>query len=166
MGRALRAFLGPKPKLTMWASSTGRALQTLAIIAEHLELDWHDARHDDRLIEIGMGSWGGRYYADVVGEFGPVVDERGLLRCAPDGERYEAIAERVSGWRADTNDANGDRLVIMHGISSRVMRGVMTGALMDPCGAPVLPAHPQGTVTMIDGGRETVVHLGTGYAPA
>ncbi|OWK27937.1 2,3-bisphosphoglycerate-dependent phosphoglycerate mutase [Sphingomonas dokdonensis] len=166
MGRALRDFLGPRPKLTMYASATGRALQTLAIIAEHLELDWHDAHHDNRLTEIGMGAWGGRYYADVVGEFGPVVDERGLLRCAPDGERYEAIAARVSSWLDDTAQDDGDRLVIMHGISSRVMRGVMTGAPVDPCGAPVLPGHPQGTVTMIERGRETVVHLGTGYAPA
>lgn len=166
MGRALRAELGVKPKLTMWASSAGRALQTLAIVAEHLELDWHDARHDDRLIEIGMGSWGGRYYADVVGEIGPVVDARGLLKCAPDGERYEAIAERVSGWLVDTADDDGDRLVIMHGISSRVMRGVMTGAPSDPCGAPVSDAHPQGTVTMIEHGRESIVHLGTGHAPA
>ena len=166
MGRALRDYLGSKPKLTMYASATGRALQTLAIIAEHLELDWHEAKHDARLIEIGMGSWGGRYYSDVVGEVGPVIDERGLLRCAPDGERYEAIAERVSGWLRETMDDHGDRLVIMHGISSRVMRGVMTGAPVDPCGAPVMDAHPQGTVTMLERGRETVIHLGTGHAPA
>lgn len=166
MGRALRARLGPKPKLTMWSSSAGRALQTLAIISEHLELDWHDACHDDRLVEIGMGSWGGRYYADLTAELGPVIDDSGLLRCAPDGERYEAIAERVSGWLADTAEDEGDRLVIMHGISSRVMRAVMTGAPVDRCGAPVLPPHPQGTVTMIERGRETVVHLGTGHAPA
>lgn len=165
MGRALRQALGAKPKLTMYASSTGRALQTLAIIAEHLELDWHDAHHDDRLIEIGMGSFGGRYYADVVSEVGPVVDSRGLLKCAPDGERYEAIAERVSGWLADTAADPGDRLVIMHGISSRVMRGVMVGAPVDPCGAPVLDGHPQGTVTRFEGGHETLVHLGGGYAP-
>ena len=166
MGRALRAALGAKPALTMWASPTGRALQTLAIVAEHLELDWHDARTDARLTEIGMGSWGGRYYADVVAEVGPVIDERGLLRPAPDGERYEAIAERVSGWLADTADDDGDRLVLMHGISSRVLRAVMTGAPVDPCGAPVLAAHPQGTVTVIERGVERVVHLGTGYAPA
>lgn len=165
MGRALRAALGARPALTLWASPTGRALQTLAVIAEHLELDWHQAHTDERLTEIGMGSWGGRYYDDVVGEVGPVIDERGLLRPAPDGERYEAIAARVSGWLADT-DAPGDRLVIMHGISSRVLRGVMTGAPRDPCGAPVLPGHPQGTVTAIERGREAIVHLGTGRASA
>ncbi|MBV8237204.1 MAG: histidine phosphatase family protein [Sphingomonas sp.] len=166
MGRALRATLGARPKLTLWASSTGRALQTLAIVAEHLELDWHDARVDPRLGEIGMGSWGGRYYADVVGEVGPVIDAQGLLRPAPDGEDYPAIAARVSGWLADTDSDPGDRLVIMHGISSRVMRGVMTGAAPGAYGAPVLPGHPQGTVTMIEGGRESLVHLGAGYAPA
>lgn len=166
LGRALREHLGTRPSLTLWASPTGRALQTLAVVAEHLELDWHGARTDERLVEIGMGSWGGRYYADLTAEVGPVIGPGGLLRCAPDGERYEAIAGRVSGWLADTAGDAGDRLVIMHGISSRVLRGVMTGAPLDACGAPVLPAHPQGTVTVIEGGRERVVHLGTGHAPA
>eukprot|EP01035_Chromulina_nebulosa_P011731 gene11731-15661_t len=75
MGAALRAQLGARPKLTLWASPAGRALQTLAVIAEHLELDWHAARTDPRLVEIGMGSWGGRYYSDVIAEVGPVVDQ-------------------------------------------------------------------------------------------
>ena len=168
MGRALRAALGPRLALTLtlWSSPAGRALQTMAIIAEHLALDWHETRTDARLAEIGMGRWGGRYYADVVGEVGPVIDERGLLRPAPDGEDYPAIAARVSGWLADTADDPGDRLIVMHGISSRVLRAVMTGAPVDRCGAPVLPGHPQGTVTMIERGGETVVHLGAGHAPA
>lgn len=166
MGRALRERLGPAPTLTLWASNTGRALQTLAIVAEHLDLDWHDARIDPRLTEIGMGSWGGRYYADVVGEVGPVIDTEGLLRPAPDGEDYPAIAARVSNWLTDTAGDTGDRLVIMHGISSRVMRGVMTDAPTGRYGAPVLPGHPQGTVTMIESGRESLVHLGAGHAPA
>jgi len=164
MGAALRAELGAKPSLTLWASPTGRALQTLAVIAEHLELDWHAARTDPRLIEIDMGGWGGRYYADVIAEFGPVVDrEAGLLIPSPDGERYAAIAARVGAWRDDTNDDPGDRLVIMHGISSRVLRGVMTGA-PDIAGydAPALGDLPQGSVVMIAGGVEHVVHTGRG----
>ena len=167
MGRALRAALGRAPALTLWASPTGRALQTMAVLAEHLELDWHQVRTDERLVEIGMGSWGGRYYADLTAEVGDVVLPGGLLKCAPDGERYGAIATRVASWLADTADDPGDRLVVMHGISSRVLRAVATGAAIDPaCDAPILPGHPQGTVTVLERGVERVVHLGTGTAPA
>lgn len=167
IGRALRQLLGAKPALTLWSSSSGRALQTLAIVAEHLELDWHDARVDDRLVEIGMGAWGGRYYAEVIGEVGPVVTGEGLLRPAPDGERYDAIARRVGRWLADTDEDPGDRLVVMHGISSRVLRGLMTGIDGHPeFAAPIAPGLPQGSVVMVENGRESVPHVGTGHAPA
>ncbi|MGC8006302.1 histidine phosphatase family protein, partial [Salmonella enterica] len=84
--------------------------------AEHLELDWHAARTDSRLVEIDMGAWGGRYYADLAAEGARVVDrDAGLLFPAPDGETYPEIAARVSGWLADTAADHGDRLVIMHG---------------------------------------------------
>ncbi|MEN2786870.1 histidine phosphatase family protein [Sphingomonas qilianensis] len=164
MGHALRAELGAKPALSLWASPTGRALQTLAVIAEHLELDWHAAQTDARLGEIGMGSWGGRYYAEVIADVGPVFDPvSSLLRQAPDGESYSEIALRVGGWLADTAAEDGDRLVIMHGISSRVLRGVMTGAgEVAGFGAPALPGLPQGSVVMIAGGVERLVHRGTG----
>ena len=170
MGAALARCLGAGPALTLWASPTGRALQTLAVIAEHVGLDGHAARTDARLVEIGMGAWGGLYYADVRGD-GPIIDrETGLFsQRAPDGEWYDEIAARVSGWLADTDDDAGDRLVVMHGISSRVLRGVMTGLAVHPeLGAPVAPGLPQGELVMIEGGQETVVHRGAGHkhAPA
>jgi len=165
MGEALRAVLGVRPALTLWASPTGRALQTLAVIAEHLELDWHQARTDERLAEIDIGSWDGRYYHELTQEFGPMVDaETGALKVAPDGEAYPAIAKRLSGWLADTNGDVGDRLVIMHGVSSAVLRGLMTGR--NPAasvGAPLAPSLPQGSVVMIEGGVETVAHRGRGH---
>jgi glucosyl-3-phosphoglycerate phosphatase len=169
MGAALRVILGPRPRLTLWSSSAGRALQTLAIIAEHLELDWHQARTDDRLVEIGMGQWSGRYYADLEAEEGKFLDlEHGLYtRPPPGGEWYDAIAARVSGWLADTAENPGDRLVIMHGMSSRILRGVMTGRdVMPQFDAPVAPDLPQGSIVRIEGGVETVVHRGTGRGAA
>ena len=165
MGAALRALLGPKPRLTLWASTAGRALQPLAVIAEHLELDWHAARTDARLIEIGMGTWSGRYYADVAEEYGDFVDRtHELYRRPPEGgEWYDAIAARVCGWLDDTDDDDGDRLVVMHGMSSRVLRGVMTGQDVLPgFDAPVAPALPQGSIALIEHGRETIVHRGSG----
>ncbi|MGJ8536387.1 MAG: histidine phosphatase family protein [Parasphingopyxis sp.] len=164
MGAALRDRLGAQPELALWSSSAGRALQTLAIIADHLDLDWHDARHDDRLVEIGMGAWGGCYYADVIAEHGPVVDaDHGVLKPAPDGEHYPEIARRVSHWLEEDGQTPGDKLVIMHGISSRVLRGVLLG--LEPLpgyGAPVAPSLPQGSVVMIEDGKETLVVEGTG----
>jgi broad specificity phosphatase PhoE len=164
MGRALRGLLGARPALTLWSSPTGRALQTLAVIAEHLELDWHGARTDERLVEIGMGSWGGRYYADLAAEGAAVIDrDAGLLFPAPDGERYDAIAARMRSWLADTAGDTGDRLVIMHGISSRVLRGVMTGMPTVPgYDAPAAPALPQGSVVVIEDGTERIVSRGDG----
>ncbi|WP_294297328.1 histidine phosphatase family protein [uncultured Sphingomonas sp.] len=165
MGAALRALLGPRPKLTMWSSTAGRALQTLAVIAEHLDLDWHAARTDTRLVEIGMGTWSGRYYRDLIPEVGEFVDRRqGLYTRPPEGgEWYDAIATRVSAWLDDTDDDPGDRLVLMHGMSSRVLRGVMTGQNVLPgFDAPVAPALPQGSIALIEHGRETVVHRGSG----
>lgn len=169
MGRALRGILGAKPKITLWSSTAGRALQTLAVIAEHLELDWHGARTDPRLVEIGMGEWSGRYYADLAEEAAGFLDEEhGLYtRPPPGGEWYDAIAERVSGWLADTDQDPGDRLVIMHGMSSRILRGVMTGSdVMPQFDAPVAPDLPQGSVVRIEHGVEHVVHLGTGRGAA
>lgn len=169
MGAALRDLLGPRPKLTLWSSSAGRALQTLAIIAEYLELDWHQAKTDDRLVEIGMGNWSGRYYADLQGEIGTFLDlEHGLYTRPPEGgEWYDAIAARVSGWLADTDEDPGDRLVIMHGMSSRILRGVMTGGdVMPQFDAPVAPDLPQGSIVRVERGVEHVVHLGTGRGAA
>ena len=80
---------------------------------------------------------------------------------------HDAIAARVSAWLDDTDRDAGDRLVIMHGISSRVLRGVMTGIDTHPeYAAPIAGGLPQGSVVRIVGGAETVVHTGTGTAPA
>lgn len=169
MGAALSDYLGEAPPLTLWASDTGRALQTLAIVAEHLGLDWHGARTDARLGEIGMGEWGGRYYHDVMAETGPILDRASGLfsRQAPGGEWYDDIAQRLRGWLDDTAEEAGDRLIIMHGISSRVLRGMLTGGEVDPeLRAAVAPGLPQGSLVMIEAGLETVIRAGTGQAPA
>ncbi|HEX8642662.1 MAG TPA: histidine phosphatase family protein [Allosphingosinicella sp.] len=165
IGAALAARLGPDADLALWASPTGRALQTLAIAAEHLGLDWHEARTDARLNEMDMGEWGGRFYAEIDAETGGFVDRRAGLftRCAPGGEWYDAVARRLRSFVEGAAGEERDRLVVMHGISSRVLRGLLTGALDRPgCGAPVAGPLPQGSVVCIEDGIETVVGLGEG----
>lgn len=165
IGEALLTMLGPAPALTLWASPTGRALQTLAIAAEHLRLDWHEARTDERLSEMDMGEWGGRFYEEIAKVHGGFVDRRTSLfsRRPPGGEWFDDIAARLRAWTEETAGEKGDRLIVMHGISSRVLRGLLTGAPDRPgCGAPVAAPLPQGSVVCIEDGIETVVGLGSG----
>ena len=162
MGAALRRRLGAQPRLELWASPAGRALQTLAVIAEHLELDWHEARIDPRLAEIDVGEWSGLYHRDIVAASGEFADREASLfsRRPPGGEWYDDLAARLRAW-LDEQSGSGDRLVVMHDISSRVLRGLITGAPPRPeCDAPVADRVPQGAAVEIDGGAETVLEPG------
>jgi glucosyl-3-phosphoglycerate phosphatase len=169
MGRALAAWLGTRHSLHLWSSPSGRALQTLAIVAEHLEQDWHAAHQDKRLLEINVGDWAGRSYSEIIAEQGDILDRTvGLFSAKPpQGEWYDDIARRLERWIADTAGIRGDRLVIMHGISSRVLRGLLCGLPVDPVWkAPIAPGLPQGSMVMIGGGEEKIIHLGGGVGHA
>ncbi len=114
-----------------------------------------------------MGAWGGRSYREIAAESGEFMDRAdGLFsRRAPGGEWYDDIAARLGGWIAGREGETGDRLVVMHGISSRVLRGLLTGAPHRPeCRAPVADGLPQGSIVYIQAGRETVLHRGGGEA--
>lgn len=167
--------------LELHASSAGRALQTLALMAEHLpgagangRADWHAARADRRLEEIDVGDWSGRYYPELAEEIGPFIcPDTGLFtRVGPGGESYAGVAARLLDWLADVAAEGGDtdRLVVMHGMSSRVLRGLLLGHEIDPrFAAPAAPGIPQGSFVMIDcnaiilqGVRgESLIHLDT-----
>lgn len=170
MGAGLAEFLdGAAPPPNLWASPYGRALQTLAIVCEHIGADWHGARRDPRLSEINVGRWGGRSYAEIVVEQGEIVDrDHGLFSVPPpEGEWYDDIASRLGEWIDDHADQDGDKLIIMHGMSSRVLRGLLTGMAVDPrWEAPIAAGLPQGSMAMIENGVERIVHLGNGHAPA
>jgi probable phosphoglycerate mutase len=163
MGVALRAALGEAPDLDLWVSPSGRTQQTAAIIGEHLGHPFFDWRQDERLLEIDVGQWEGRYYSDIIAELGrSIVDaERGLFtEPAPGGEWFPAIAARLNSWLADLDPAR-PALVISHGITSTVLRGLLVGG-EDWHGVPVAPRAPQGTVFRIRDGKEEAIHIGSG----
>jgi probable phosphoglycerate mutase len=162
MGAALGAALGPAPDRDLWVSPSGRTQQTAAIIGEHLARPFFDWRTDARLLEIDVGDWEGRYYADIVAESGPIVDPgQGLFSVAPpNGEWFPDIARRLADWLAQLDPAR-PVLAISHGITARVLRGLLVGG-DDWHGVKVAPNASQGTVFHIKDGVETVLHTGTG----
>jgi broad specificity phosphatase PhoE len=163
MGEAMKAHLGAKPDIQMWASTAGRAQQTAAIVAEHLGQDFFDIRLDARLQEIDVGGWQGRSYAEVIAEGGPIMDSARRLFSVrpPGGEWYDDIAQRLQNWLADIQAATRPQLVIAHGISARVLRGQLVGgAPVD--GTAIADDVPQGTVVKIEAGAQISLHLGSG----
>jgi glucosyl-3-phosphoglycerate phosphatase len=165
MGRSLATWLGTRQALSLWSSTAGRALQTLAIVAEHIGADWHTTRADERLQEIDVGTWSGRSYDEIASEIGPFIDhEAGLFTVrAPEGEGYDDVAARLSSWIAETAGERGDRLILMHGMSARVLRGLLLDLPVDPrFGAPIAPSLPQGTMVLIGNGEERIVAQGKG----
>jgi glucosyl-3-phosphoglycerate phosphatase len=165
MGYALAAFLKDKPQPVLWASTAGRALQTLAVIAEHIGADWHETKRDERLQEIDVGDWSERIYADIAAETGPFVcpETRLYTNHPPNGEWYDDVAARLRAWLADVVEEPGDKLVLMHGISARILRGIMLGLPAEPrFGAPFGRSLAQGSMVMIRDGVETLVVDGAG----
>jgi len=164
MGRSLANYLGADVRPQLWSSTAGRALQTLAIIAEEIDADWHLTQRDDRLLEIDVGTWSSRTYADIAAEIGPIVDmEHKLFSVRPDGgEYYEDVAARLSDWIAEQAFEH-DMLVICHGMTARVLRGLLLGlAPMERFAASIAPSLAQGSMVMIRDGVEELVINGEG----
>ena len=163
MGRALALHLAPDiPTLDLIASDTDRALQTLSVVAEHVGADWHQARSDTRLREIDMGEWGGVMYRDLEGKLEIDHEERLFVTVAPGGEDYRDIARRLEHW-LDEQNFTRDAVLISHGMTSRVLRGLLVGAEAHPrFGAPIAEGLPQGSIVEICDGREEIIHIGGG----
>ena len=166
MGVAIAAHFGPGDDIDIWASPAGRTLQTVAIVAEHLGRDFFDVRTDPRLLEIDVGRWEGRRYADIVAERGPIIcpDARAFNVQPPEGEYYPAIAARLETWLADLDPARV-ALVISHGITLRVLRGMLAGGRMFE-GVQLADDAPQGTVFRVEDGVATALHMGAGHSGA
>lgn len=163
MGAALRETLGEAPDRNFWVSPSGRTQQTAAIVSEHLGVPFFNWRQDTRLLEIDVGQWEGRYYADIVAELGEhiVCPDRRLFRVPPPGgEWFPEIAARLTDWLAEI-DLTRPSLVISHGITARVLRGILVGG-QNWQGVPVAADAPQGTVFHIRDGVETMLHVGSG----
>ncbi len=164
MGAALADWLGTMQTLSLWSSPSGRALQTMAIMAEYIGGDYHSIVTDARLREIDTGQWGGRPYAELIAESGNFIcSETGLFTQVPEGgESYADVGARLNHWLADrqADDDSEDMLVVMHGMSSRVLRGLLLGLDPDPrFGIPVAPSIAQGSLVMIGGGVEKAIRV-------
>lgn len=165
MGMALAEHLGANPELDIWASPAGRTLQTVAIIAEYLGRDFFDIRTDPRLFEMDVGDWQGRRYAEIVVEAGEIMcpTRRIFAVQPPNGEWYPAVADRLRRWLEELRPER-DVLVISHGLTLRVLRGLLAGG--EPFdGVALAEDSAQGSIFRIQDGSQEQLLIGRGPRP-
>ncbi|RYH02822.1 histidine phosphatase family protein [Salipiger sp. IMCC34102] len=129
-------------------SPLGRAVQTAGIALGGLATT---VRTDDRLMEIDVGRWQGLLRQDLVeGDLveGPDGDPS-LYERAPGGEGFDGLEARA---RSFLDDLSGPAVLVTHGIASRMLRMIATGA-----GREALLTMPggQGNVFFVSDGRQT-----------
>jgi len=128
--RALAGMVDGLPAERIVCSDLGRARQT----AELMGLA--PGRFDPRWREIDVGSWAGRTAAEIDAEGSELTNWRGGPRTAPDGEPWDAFAQRVSGAVDELVAAGGSWLVVCHGGCIRVAVAHVTGADRLHLGSP------------------------------
>lgn len=131
MGFALKAELARKPEPTLFLRSPlGRVRETSLIVAQELGIDpqlWQD---DARLAELGYGDWEGRSWREIEIDHPDALsnwraDPHGF--CPPGGESHAELRRRCEAVLADIA-ASGLRTVIVgHGVSGAVLRGINLG---------------------------------------
>ncbi|MFS2176742.1 histidine phosphatase family protein [Rhizobium pisi] len=112
------------------SSPLGRAMQTAQIIAENLGIV-HAVKLDDRLKEVGMGSWDGLTNAEIEAKWPNARDGLGINEWffhSSDGESYDGMLARIREALDELMlDLSVPKIVVCHGVTSRLLRGLHCG---------------------------------------
>ena len=131
MGRALKAELALEPAPTLFLRSPlGRVRETSLIVGRELGIDPSQWRDDPRLAELSYGTWEGRSWKEIeVDHPNALADWRADPHtfCPPGGESHAVLRQRVEAALADIIAANIRTVVVGHGVSGAVLRGVNLG---------------------------------------
>jgi len=155
MGRALGAELAREPGPTIFlCSPLGRTRETASIIGRELGLDSTEWRDDSRLAELRYGEWEGLSWAEIEVNHPNALaswraDPEGF--CPPGGETHLDLRRRSGEALADIIASGTRTVVVSHGVSGAVMRGLLHG--LDARAMFVLE-KPQDAFFRLHDGRE------------
>jgi probable phosphoglycerate mutase len=131
MGRRLRRELARQPGPTcFYRSPLGRARETADIIGGEIGLDPAEWRDDPRLAELGYGQWEGFSWKEIeVTHPTALADWRADPHgyCPPDGETHFELRRRSAAVLAEIAAAATRTVIVGHGVSGAVLRGLNLG---------------------------------------
>jgi len=155
MGRALAAELAREPGPTLFLRSPlGRTRETASIVGRELGLDAAEWRDDPRLAELRYGDWEGSTWAEIEVDHPDAMarwraDPEGF--CPPGGETHFDLRRRAAAALADIIASGTRTVVVSHGVSGAVLRGLLQG--LDARAMFVLE-KPQDAFFRLHDGRE------------
>ena len=159
MGRALAAELARDPGPTVFLRSPlGRTCETASIIGRELGLDPSQWRDDPRLAELRYGDWEGSTWAEIEARHpnalaGWRADPEGF--CPPGGETHFELRRRSAAALADIIASGTRTVVVSHGVSGAVMRGLLHG--LDARAMFVLEKPQDAFFRLLDGREERIL---------
>ncbi len=154
-GALLKTLIEKPAAWCVVASPLGRTMDTARLACAELGLPEAAIETDPRLMEIAYGEWEGLTWTEAEARY----PDRWAARerdhwgfAAPGGESYEMVAVRA---RAFLGEARGNTIVVSHGGTGRVLRGLysrLEPSEMRTLEQPQDALHrlTQGTITRID----------------
>jgi probable phosphoglycerate mutase len=159
MGRALAAELARDPGPTVFLRSPlGRTRETALIVGHELGLGPADWRDDPRLAELGYGTWEGSTGAEIEAGYPGAMaqwraDPEGF--CPPGGETHLELRHRSAAVLADIIASGTRTVIVSHGVSGAVMRGLHLG--LDARAMFVLEKPQDAFFRLLDGREERIL---------
>lgn len=131
MGRTLARELAREQRPTVFLRSPlGRTRETSLIVGREIGLDPGAWRDDPRLAELGYGSWEGSTWTEIEAHTpNALADWRAdpETYCPPGGETHAALRLRAAAMLADIVASKVRTVIVGHGVSGAVLRGLNLG---------------------------------------
>jgi broad specificity phosphatase PhoE len=161
MGRALAAELAREPSPTAFLRSPlGRTCETSLIIGRELGLDPAEWRDDARLAELSYGAWEGFSWKEIeVDRPNALADWRADPQgfAPPGGEPHFELRRRSAAVLTDIAASNLRTVVVGHGVSGAVLRGLNLG--LDARAMFVLEKPQDAFFCLLEGREERIDSL-------
>lgn len=158
MGRTLRTELAREPGPTIFLRSPlGRARETSLIVGRELGLDPGEWRDDQRLAELSYGNWEGFSWKEIEVDHPNALaewraDPHGF--CPPGGETHFELRRRSAAVLAEVAASLARTVVVGHGVSGAVLRGINLG--LDAKAMFVLEKPQDAFFRLTAGGEERI----------
>lgn len=147
-GRILSGLNIDLSSITCFVSPLGRTRETAAFALNRIDLS---VNFDDRLKEINFGAWEGKTITELAlgwpdAGIGGVGHDWHFN--SPDGEDFTQMRTRVQSF---LDDLSGPAIIVTHGITSLLLRGLWRGLSRD---SMLAQSRDQGCVYHLSGNQE------------